>query len=64
MIGSHPFTIAPGAIILQGMDQRASSWPGPLRPRHKHDFDEMYTGTPPWDIGRPQPAFLALAGRD
>lgn len=37
--------------------------PGPLRPRHKHDFDEMYTGTPPWDIGRPQPAFLALAER-
>jgi ubiquinone/menaquinone biosynthesis C-methylase UbiE len=35
--------------------------PGPLRPRHKHDFDEMYTGTPPWDIGRPQPAFQALA---
>ncbi len=36
--------------------------PGPLRPRHKHDFDEMYTGPPPpWDIGRPQPAFLALA---
>lgn len=21
----------------------------------------MYAGTPPWDIGRPQPAFLALA---
>ena len=21
----------------------------------------MYTGTPPWDIGRPQPVFLALA---
>jgi SAM-dependent methyltransferase len=37
--------------------------PGPLRPRSKHDFDEMYTGTPPWDIGRPQPAFLALAER-
>ena len=35
---------------------------GPLQPRHKHDFDEMYAAaTPPWDIGRPQPAFLALA---
>lgn len=22
----------------------------------------MYAGTPPWDIGRPQPAFLELAG--
>jgi SAM-dependent methyltransferase len=34
---------------------------GPIRPRQKEDFDEMYTATPPWDIGRPQPAFLALA---
>jgi cyclopropane fatty-acyl-phospholipid synthase-like methyltransferase len=24
-------------------------------------FDEAYRGTPPWDIGRPQPAFVALA---
>ena len=40
-----------------------SGRPGPLRPRSKHDFDEMYTSTPPWDIGRPQPAFLALAER-
>jgi SAM-dependent methyltransferase len=29
--------------------------------RTVEDFDEMYTGTPPWDIGRPQPAFLWLA---
>jgi ubiquinone/menaquinone biosynthesis C-methylase UbiE len=30
--------------------------------RRAHDFDESYTtGTPPWDIGRPQPAFQALA---
>jgi 2-polyprenyl-3-methyl-5-hydroxy-6-metoxy-1,4-benzoquinol methylase len=32
-----------------------------MRPRRSHDFDASYTGTPPWDIGRPQPAFLALA---
>jgi cyclopropane fatty-acyl-phospholipid synthase-like methyltransferase len=25
-----------------------------------HDFDESYLGTPPWDIGRPQPLFAAL----
>ncbi len=25
------------------------------------DFDQSYAGTPPWDIGRPQPAFLRLA---
>ena len=24
-------------------------------------FEAAYAGTPPWDIGRPQPAFLALA---
>lgn len=24
------------------------------------DWDEAYRGTPPWDIGRPQPAFEAL----
>jgi len=34
---------------------------GPLRPRHTEDFDEFYEGTPPWDIGRPQPALAALA---
>ena len=33
----------------------------PLRPRKHHEFNEYYDGTPPWDIGRPQPAFLALA---
>jgi SAM-dependent methyltransferase len=27
----------------------------------RHDFDPSYAGTPPWDIGRPQPAFLRLA---
>jgi cyclopropane fatty-acyl-phospholipid synthase-like methyltransferase len=25
------------------------------------DWDEAYAGTPPWDIGRPQPVFQALA---
>ena len=28
--------------------------------RDVHDFDESYLGTPPWDIGRPQPMFAAL----
>jgi cyclopropane fatty-acyl-phospholipid synthase-like methyltransferase len=27
-------------------------------------FDAMYAETPPWDIGRPQPAFLQLAEAD
>ena len=33
-----------------------------LRPRTKDDFEKLYDhGTPAWDIGRPQGAFLALA---
>jgi len=34
---------------------------GPTRPRRPRDFDASYADTPPWDIGRPQPAFLELA---
>jgi SAM-dependent methyltransferase len=37
--------------------------PGPGGPRRNYEFDAMYAGTPPWDIGRPQPAFLDLAER-
>jgi SAM-dependent methyltransferase len=33
----------------------------PARPRRPDDFDFLYTVTPPWDIGRPQPAFVSLA---
>ena len=41
--------------------ERADGFPGPVRPRRAHDFDALYTGTPPWDIGRPQPAIVELA---
>jgi SAM-dependent methyltransferase len=34
---------------------------GPLRPRRSADFEGLYEGTPPWDIGRPQKALLELA---
>jgi deazaflavin-dependent oxidoreductase (nitroreductase family) len=34
---------------------------GPPRLSRPEDFDAMYAGTPPWDIGRPQPAFIELA---
>jgi SAM-dependent methyltransferase len=34
---------------------------GPRRSRRPEDFELSYAETPPWDIGRPQPAFLALA---
>jgi SAM-dependent methyltransferase len=33
----------------------------PSRLRPPSDFDASYAGTPAWDIGRPQPAFLELA---
>lgn len=34
---------------------------GPRSPRSTGDFDTLYQGTPPWDIGRPQPVFVRLA---
>jgi len=34
---------------------------GRAGPIARGDFDAMYAGTPPWDIGRPQPAFVELA---
>lgn len=37
--------------------------PGHLRPANRSEFDAMYDGKPPWDIDRPQPAFVELAGR-
>jgi cyclopropane fatty-acyl-phospholipid synthase-like methyltransferase len=43
------------------MDDVSAEDFGPLRAQQKHDFDEMYAATPPWDIGRPQPAFVTLA---
>jgi hypothetical protein len=31
---------------------------------HGPDWAEIYAGRPRWDIGRPQPAFLALVAID
>jgi SAM-dependent methyltransferase len=31
------------------------------RPRTSDEWDEVYTGAPPWDTGRPQPAIAQLA---
>lgn len=39
----------------------AEQEPGSPRRRRPDDFNVMYAGAPPWDIGRPQPAFLELA---
>jgi len=32
-----------------------------INPNRRVEFDAAYSGTPPWDIGHPQPAFSALA---
>jgi SAM-dependent methyltransferase len=42
-------------------DERPGGLPDLLRPRQPEDFDAFYAGTAPWDIGRPQQAFLELA---
>src|ERR1700719_2228895 len=42
-------------------DPRPPGLPGPPQFHSAQEFDEMYAGTPPWDIGRPQPVFLGLA---
>ncbi len=34
---------------------------GSIRPSRAEDFDAIYAGAPPWEIGRPQPAFASLA---
>jgi SAM-dependent methyltransferase len=47
-----------------GVSERAREPGGvslPYQPRHGSEFDAFYAGTPAWDIGRPQPAFMALA---
>lgn len=44
------------------MPERSSPSPDGPPQRPAHDFDAIYAaGTPPWDIGRPQPAFDDLA---
>ncbi|MEA3217129.1 MAG: hypothetical protein QOJ19_3285 [Acidimicrobiia bacterium] len=46
---------------MSDAERRLDGLPGPVRPRRPEDFDSLYEGTPAWDIGRPQPAFLELA---
>ena len=42
--------------------ERTNGLPGPHEVPRVEDFDAMYVaGQPPWDIGRPQPAFRDLA---
>lgn len=46
--------------VLEDLARRLAASVGARRPE---DFNEMYSGTPPWDIGRPQRAFAELADR-
>ena len=47
--------------MTNGESVRPDGLPGPIQARRPQDFDAMYAaGTPPWDIGRPQPAFAQL----
>jgi SAM-dependent methyltransferase len=42
-------------------DVGSEETPRPRPAQAIDDFDASYRGTPPWDIGRPQPVFLGLA---
>ena len=46
-----------GSDTLIGMSEPQR----PTQPRKPRDFEAFYAGTPPWDIGHPQPAFQRLA---
>jgi cyclopropane fatty-acyl-phospholipid synthase-like methyltransferase len=41
-------------------DVGSGETPRPRSAQAIDDFDASYQGTPPWDIGRPQPVFLGL----
>jgi SAM-dependent methyltransferase len=47
-------------IVWLMSDLPPGAIPGRAVDRSVEDFDESYSGTPPWDIGRPQPVFAAL----
>ena len=48
------------SIVWVMSDIPRGAVPGRAVDRSVEDFDESYVGTPPWDIGRPQPVFAAL----
>jgi SAM-dependent methyltransferase len=61
------FVVRPTGVIQRSMSNDnvnngdAVINPGLRGPRRHEDFDTSYqTGTPPWDIGRPQTAFVRL----
>ena len=63
--------LAPGPLLEAGVERYGPAplacpvereWSHDRNRPSPHDWDDSYTGpAPPWDIGRPQPAFLRLA---
>lgn len=49
----------PGWCMIRLVDAEHEA--GSRRLHRSEDFDLSYAGAPPWDIGRPQPAFVELA---
>jgi SAM-dependent methyltransferase len=62
-LGSALGTEDPGQVreLAATLESLAERLGGPTGLRRPEDFNATYSGTPPWDIGRPQPAFAALA---
>ncbi len=53
-------------LVTAGLERLAGRFnaePAPRKPTSRQEFDAFYAdaGTPPWEIGRPQPAFAQLA---
>src|SRR3989442_2195274 len=46
------------STVSRGHRTRSERW---LAVAPADSFESAYTGTPPWDIGRPQPAIVQLA---
>jgi hypothetical protein len=55
---ADPARVQEVIAALESLARRLGVGPGIMSPG---GFDVAYTGTPPWEIGRPQPAFVELA---
>jgi len=52
--------VGAGSILLRGMQKEEATTMNPESVDRPH-FKAMYDGLPPWDIGRPQRAFIEVA---
>jgi pimeloyl-ACP methyl ester carboxylesterase/SAM-dependent methyltransferase len=57
--GGHVGFVAHPAEFARELLPRLDRDPGAMSPR---EWDDSYASTPHWDLGRPQPAFQAIAG--